>query len=125
MTHELISTQTGLILHRTDTLINITNKLLTQAGIKGISQMSDDELWAWWLGLDDEWRFLFLGQGLKLEFWSEDEYFFDKEYDYIAKFDWFKKERVFRYLSKLKDLKEMSICYNDIQNLSPISHLHN
>lgn len=37
MTHELIPTQTGLTLRRTDTLINITNKLLAQTGIKGIS----------------------------------------------------------------------------------------
>ena len=54
MTHELIPTQTGLTLRRTDTLISITNKLLAQTGIKGISQMSDDELWEWWLGLNSK-----------------------------------------------------------------------
>ncbi|UYZ69176.1 hypothetical protein LP090_09400 [Moraxella bovis] len=36
----LIPSQTGLTLRRTDTLINLTNKLLAKTGVKGIGEMS-------------------------------------------------------------------------------------
>lgn len=123
MTHELIPTQTGLTLRRTDTLINITNKLLAQTGIKGISQMSDDELWEWWLGLDDEWKFLLLGQGLGLDFWQDNDWEFIKEYDYQADFNWLNRELVFIYLKELQTLTEfrLEVGQQDISGLANLT----
>lgn len=56
MSNSLIPSQTGLTLRRTDTLISLTNKLLANTGVKGIGEMSDDELWEWWLSLSDGWK---------------------------------------------------------------------
>lgn len=125
MTHELIPTQTGLTLRRTDTLINITNKLLAQTGIKGISQMSDDELWEWWLSLDDKWRFLFLRQGLKLELWIDDDGYFDENFDYQVGFDWFDKELTFVYVKAIQNLTSLGLPKNQIQDISALSNLTN
>lgn len=129
MTHELIPTQTGLTLRRTDTLINITNKLLAQTGIKGISQMSDDELWEWWLGLDDKWRFLFLRQGLKLELWIDEwidnDWYFDENFDYQVGFDWFDKELTFVYVKAIQNLTGLYLKRNQIQDISALSNLTN
>lgn len=124
MTHELIPTQTGLTLRRTDTLINITNKLL--AHIKGISQMSDDELWEWWLSLDDKWRFLFLRRGLKLELWIiDDDGYFDENFDYQVGFDWFDKELTFVYVKAIQNLTSLDLHYNQIQDISALANLTN
>lgn len=125
MTHELIPTQTGLTLRRTDTLINITNKLLAQTGIKGISQMSDDELWEWWLSLDDEWRFLFLRQGLKLELWIDNDGYFDENFDYQVGFDWFDKELTFVYVKAIQNLTGLDLWDNKIQDISVLLNLTN
>lgn len=125
MTHELIPTQTELTLRRTDTLINITNKLLAQTGIKGISQMSDDELWEWWLSLDDEWRFLFLRQGLELELWIDDDWYFDKNFDYQVGFDWFDKELTFVYVKAIQNLTNLDLHSNQIQDISALANLTN
>lgn len=124
MTHELIPTQTGLTLRRTDTLINITNKLLAQTGIKGISQMSDDELWEWWLSLDDKWRFLFLRHGLELELWNDDWYF-DENFDYQVGFDWFDKELTFVYVKAIQNLTGLKLSENQIQDISVLANLTN
>ena len=124
MTHELIPTQTGLTLRRTDTLINITNKLLAQTGIKGISQMSDDELWEWWLSLDDKWRFLFLRRGLELELWNDDWYF-DENFDYQVGFDWFDKELTFVYVKAIQNLTGLKLSENQIQDISVLANLTN
>ena len=126
MTHELIPTQTGLTLRRTDTLINITNKLLAQTGIKGISQMSDDELWEWWLSLDDEWRFLFLRHALELELWIiDDDWYFDENFDYQVGFDWFDKELTFVYVKAIQNLTELYLSDNQIQDISVLANLTN
>ena len=125
MTHELIPTQTGLTLRRTDTLINITNKLLAQTGIKGISQMSDDELWEWWLSLDDEWRFLFLRHALDLELWIDDDWYFDENFDYQVGFDWFDKELTFVYVKAIQNLTELYLSDNQIQDISVLANLTN
>lgn len=125
MTHELIPTQTGLTLRRTDTLINITNKLLAQTGIKGISQMSDDELWEWWLSLDDKWRFLFLRQGLKLELWIDDDGYFDENFDYQVGFDWFDKELTFVYVKAIQNLTGLDLSKNQIEDISVLANLTN
>ena len=125
MTHELIPTQTGLTLRRTDTLINITNKLLAQTGIKGISQMSDDELWGWWLSLDDKWRFLFLRQALKLELWTDDDGYFDENFDYQVGFDWFDKELTFVYVKAIQNLTGLKLSENRIQDISVLANLTN
>ena len=129
MTHELIPTQTGLTLRRTDTLINITNKLLAQTGIKGISQMSDDELWEWWLSLDDKWRFLFLRQGLKLELWIDDDGYdvgyFNENFDYQVGFDWFDKELTFVYVKAIQNLTGLKLSKNQIQDISALANLTN
>ena len=124
MTHELIPTQTGLTLRRTDTLINITNKLLAQTGIKGISQMSDDELWEWWLSLDDKWRFLFLRRGLELELWNDDWYF-DENFDYQVGCDWFDKELTFVYVKAIQNLTGLKLSENQIQDISVLANLTN
>lgn len=124
MTHELIPTQTGLTLRRTDTLINITNKLLAQTGIKGISQMSDDELWEWWLSLDDKWKWLFLKYGLGLHLWhNEYNWIFDDSYDYQVSFDWFDKELTFVYVKAIQNLTSLYLQYNPIQDISALANL--
>jgi leucine-rich repeat-containing protein len=129
MTHELIPTQTGLTLRRTDTLINITNKLLAQTGIKGISQMSDDELWEWWLSLDDKWKFLFLRRGLKLKLWIDDDGYdvgyFNENFDYQVGFDWFDKELTFVYVKAIQNLTGLDLSENPIQDISALANLTN
>ncbi|OPH39623.1 hypothetical protein [Moraxella equi] len=98
----LIPSQTGLTLRRTDTLISLTNKLLAKTGVKGIGEMSDDELWEWWLSLSDEWKWLFLRLGLKLELWPNNDWGFDENYHYQKDFDWLNRELTFSYLKELQ-----------------------
>ncbi|AWY20860.1 hypothetical protein LP109_03560 [Moraxella bovis] len=115
----LIPSQTGLTLRRTDTLISLTNKLLAKTGVKGISEMSDDELWEWWLGIDDEWRFLLIRRGLKLKLWHNKDWKFNRAYHYQTEFDWFNRELVFDYLKKLQQLTKLNFSRNQLQDITP------
>lgn len=121
--NQLIPSQTGLTLRRTDTLINLTHKLLAKTGGKGIGQMSDDELWEWWLSLSDEWKFLLLRHGLKLDLWQNNDWKFNKAYDYQADFDWLNRELVFGYIKELQKLKVLDLSKNQIQNIAPLANL--
>lgn len=123
MTHELIPTQTGLTLRGTDTLISLANKLLAKTGVKGISEMSDDELWEWWLSLDDEWKFLLLRHGLELNLWEYDDWNFNKAYDYQADFDWLNRNLSLHYVKQLQGLIELILYDNQIQNIAPLANL--
>ncbi|WP_323843252.1 leucine-rich repeat domain-containing protein [Moraxella sp. Pampa] len=121
--NQLIPSQTGLTLRRTDTLINLTHKLLAHTGGKGIGQMSDDELWEWWLSLSDEWKWLFLRYGLELDLWQNDDREFNKAYDYQADFDWLNRNLSLHYVKQLQGLTELGLGENQIQNIAPLANL--
>lgn len=87
--------------------------------------MSDDELWEWWLSLDDKWRFLLLRRGLKLELWTDDDGYFDENFDYQVGFDWFDKELTFVYVKAIQNLTGLKLSENQIQDISVLANLTN
>lgn len=128
MSNSLIPSKTGLTLRRTDTLISLTNKLLADAKINDTKYMSDDELWGWWLSLDDKWKWLFLNQGLNLELWRQEKrnfsrFLFDENYNYQADFDWCDKELVFDYVKKIQQFTQLKLSDNEIQYISTLANL--
>lgn len=123
MSQSLIPSQTALTLRRTDTLINLTHKLLAHTGVKSIHQMSNDELWQWWLGVDDEWKLFFLQYGLKLKLWQNNDWEFNKAYDYQADFDWLNRNLSLHYVKQLQGLTELDLSENQIQNISVLANL--
>ncbi|STY91437.1 leucine-rich repeat domain-containing protein [Moraxella bovis] len=119
----LIPSQTALTLRRTDTLINLTNKLLAHTGGKGISEMNDDELWEWWLGIDNEWKFLLIRRGLKLKLWHNKDWKFNRAYHYQTEFDWLNRELVFGCLKALRKLVKINLENGKNQDLSVLTNL--
>lgn len=119
----LITQSTTLTTRRTDALIMLTDKLITANAVKGICQMSDDELWAWWCGLEDQWRFLLLFHGLHLALWEDNFPDFDPDYHHQANFDWFNKDLVWKHLIALKNLTNLYLHCNEINDLSPLANL--
>lgn len=119
MSNIIIPSQTGLTLRRTDTLINLTHKLLAHTGVKGISQMSDDELWEWWLGVDDEWKVFFICSVFKIKepvtecLYSKFVYsdFFNDCY-----FDYSTGLKIINFDETIIMLKENNISYNNKNN---------
>ncbi|AWY20858.1 leucine-rich repeat domain-containing protein [Moraxella bovis] len=85
--------------------------------------MNDDELWAWWLSLDDEWKFLLLRKGLDLDFWQDNNRQFNKAYDYQADFDWLNRNLSLHYVKQLQGLTELDLSRNQIQNISALANL--
>lgn len=123
MSNSLIPSQTVLTLRRTDTLISLTNKPLANTGAKGISEMSDDELWEWWLGLSDEWKFLLIRRGLKLKLWHNKDWKFNRAYHYQTEFDWLNRELVFGCLKALRKLVKINLGNGKNQDLSVLTNL--
>lgn len=94
------------------------------ATTKPINQMTDDELWAWWLSLSDKWKWLFLTKGLDLELWvGTDNRQFDENYNYRANFDWLDRQRTFGYVKHLCKLTELYLWDNRIQDISALANL--
>lgn len=94
------------------------------ATTKPINQMTDDELWAWWLSLSDKWKWLFLTKGLDLELWvGTNNRQFDENYNYRANFDWLDRQRTFGYVKHLCKLTELYLWDNQIQDISALANL--
>lgn len=87
--------------------------------------MTDDELWTWWLSLDDEWRFFLLRQGLELKLWKNNKRVFDEKYDYQAEFDWLDKSLVFECVKEIVSLTKLNLERNQIQDISALVGLTN
>lgn len=91
-----------------------------------ICEMSDDELWAWWLGLNKNLQFFFLRDALKLCPWTDDEWYFDIDsYDYKV---YFCRERAisFKTVKQLQQLTKLILdnhLFRDSKNILVISNL--
>lgn len=120
MANEIIPSQTGLTFRRTDTLLQLTNKLLATPTVKGVCEMSDDELWAWWCELNDEWKEPFqLSIELDILFDDID----DDEYNNQTNIDWSDKVITLKYIKTLLPVSKLLRSFGKIQDISVLCHL--